>query len=44
MLRDGIECCTARAVCVVTRQDSGDKVPLSPQWRAALEAQGAVAE
>jgi acyl-CoA thioester hydrolase len=44
MLRDGIECCTARAVCVVTRQDSGEKVPLSPEWRAALEAQGAVAE
>jgi acyl-CoA thioester hydrolase len=43
LLIDGTPCCTARAVCVVTRQDSGEKVPLTEAWRAALEAQGAEA-
>ncbi|MBU8537571.1 acyl-CoA thioesterase [Falsiroseomonas tokyonensis] len=41
LLVDGEPCCTARAVCVVTRQDSGEKVALTPEWRAALQAQGA---
>jgi hypothetical protein len=31
----------ARAVCVVTRQDTGEKVPLLPEWRARLLAEGA---
>lgn len=44
MLQDGAPCCTARAVCVVTRQDSGEKVQLSAAQRALLEAQGALAE
>ncbi|MDP3415268.1 MAG: thioesterase family protein [Falsiroseomonas sp.] len=43
LLKDGEPCCTARAVCVVTRQDSGEKVPLTLEWRALLQAQGAEA-
>ncbi len=35
-------CCTARAVCVVTQQDKGERVPLWPEWRARLLAAGAV--
>lgn len=41
MWKDGEACCEASAVCVVTRQDSGAKVALSPEWRAALAGQGA---
>jgi len=41
LLKDGEPCCTARAVCVVTRQDTGEKVPLPPGWRAKLLAEGA---
>lgn len=44
LLRDGVACCTARAVIVVTRQDSGAKVPLTEAWRARLLAEGAVPE
>lgn len=42
MLKDGAPCCTARAVCVVTRQDTGEKVALWPDLRARLTAEGAV--
>ncbi|NKC30657.1 acyl-CoA thioesterase [Falsiroseomonas selenitidurans] len=41
--KDGTPCCTARAICVVTRQDTGAKVPLTDAWRQALVAEGAVA-
>lgn len=41
LLKDGEACCTARAVVVVTRQDTGEKVPLLPEWRAKLLAEGA---
>jgi acyl-CoA thioester hydrolase len=41
LLKDGVTCCTARAVCVVTRQDTGEKVPFWPELRAALLATGA---
>jgi acyl-CoA thioester hydrolase len=41
LLKDGEPCCMARAVCVVTRQDTGEKVPLLPEWRARLLAEGA---
>ena len=41
LLKDGEACCTARAVCVVTRQDTGEKVPLWPDLRAKLLAEGA---
>jgi len=41
LLKDGEPCCTARAVCVVTRQDTGEKVPLWPELRAKLLAEGA---
>jgi acyl-CoA thioester hydrolase len=41
LLKDGEPCCTGRAVCVVTRQDSGEKVPLWPELRAKLLAEGA---
>ncbi len=34
-------CCDARAVCVVTRQDTGEKVALPPEMRAAMLAEGA---
>jgi len=40
----GEACCTARAVCVVTRQDTGEKVPLWEELRARLLAEGARAE
>jgi acyl-CoA thioester hydrolase len=33
--------CTARIVCVVTRQETGEKVPLWPELRAKLLAEGA---
>lgn len=42
--KDGAACCTARAICVVTRQDSGEKVPLWPELRARLIAEGAAEE
>ena len=41
LLKAGEACCTARAVVVVTRQDSGEKVPLPPEMRAKLLAEGA---
>jgi acyl-CoA thioester hydrolase len=44
MLKDGETVCTGRAVCVVTRQDTGEKVPLSPELRAKLLEQGATQE
>ena len=33
--------CTARIVCVVTRQDTGEKVPLWPEIKSKLLAEGA---
>ena len=41
LLKDGEACCTARAVVVITRQDTGEKVALSPEQRAKLLAEGA---
>ncbi len=41
MLKDGEPCCTARAVIVITRQDTGEKVPLWEAIRAKLLAEGA---
>ncbi|MFM2150234.1 MAG: hypothetical protein RLZZ187_2540 [Pseudomonadota bacterium] len=41
LLKDGEPCCTGRAVCVVTRQDTGEKIPLSPELRAVFLAGGA---
>lgn len=41
MLKDGEACCTARGVVVITRQDTGEKVPLWPDLRARLLAEGA---
>ena len=41
LVKDREVCCSARAVCVVTRQDTGEKVPLWPELRARLLAQGA---
>jgi acyl-CoA thioester hydrolase len=41
LLKDGAACCTARAVCVITRQDTGEKVPIWAGLRAALLAEGA---
>ncbi len=41
LLKDGEPCCTARAICVVTRQDSGEKIPLPEEIRARLLAEGA---
>ena len=42
--KDGEACCTARAVCVVTRQDTGERVPLWDALRARLMTEGARAE
>ena len=42
LLKDGEACCTARAVVVVTRQDTGEKVALPPELREKLLEQGAV--
>lgn len=42
--KDGEACCTGRAVCVITRQDSGEKVPIWADLRAAMLADGAFAE
>jgi acyl-CoA thioester hydrolase len=39
--RDGEICCDARAVCVVTRQDTGAKVALTDAMRARMLAEGA---
>ena len=44
MWQDGVTCCTGRAVIVITRSDTGEKVPLWPELRAAMLAEGAVAE
>jgi acyl-CoA thioester hydrolase len=44
MWRDGVACCTGRAICVVTRNDTGEKVPLWPELRERMLAEGAVAE
>ena len=44
MWSDGVACCTGRAVCVVTRNDTGEKVPLWPELRERMLAEGAVAE
>ena len=41
LMKDGAACCTARAVCVVTRQDTGEKVPLWPELRQKLLQEGA---
>jgi YbgC/YbaW family acyl-CoA thioester hydrolase len=41
LLKDGEPCCTARAVLVITRQDTGEKVPLWEAIRAKLLAEGA---
>ncbi|HEV7268165.1 MAG TPA: thioesterase family protein [Falsiroseomonas sp.] len=41
LLKDGEACCTARAVVVITRQDSGEKVPLWPELRTRLLQEGA---
>ncbi len=41
MLIGGEPCCTARAVCVVTRQDTGEKVALWPELRAKMLQEGA---
>jgi YbgC/YbaW family acyl-CoA thioester hydrolase len=41
LLKDDEPCCTARAICVVTRQDTGEKVPLWDTLRATLREQGA---
>jgi acyl-CoA thioester hydrolase len=42
LLKDGAPHCTARAVCVVTRQDTGEKVPLWEEVRAKLADQGSM--
>jgi acyl-CoA thioester hydrolase len=42
--KDGEACCIGHAVCVVTRQDTGEKVPLSDAIRARLLSEGARAE
>ncbi|MGG5810314.1 acyl-CoA thioesterase [Falsiroseomonas sp. CW058] len=39
--KDAEPCVTARSVVVVTRQDTGAKVPLPPEIRARLIAEGA---
>ncbi len=39
--KDGETCCTARILCVVTRQSTGEKIPLWPELRAKLLAEGA---
>jgi acyl-CoA thioester hydrolase len=39
--RDGELCFTSRAVLVVMRQDTGEKVPLWPELRAKMLAEGA---
>jgi acyl-CoA thioester hydrolase len=44
LVREGEICCSARAVCVVTRQDTGEKVPLWPELRTALLREGAAAD
>lgn len=44
MWQDGVACCTGRAVCVVTQSATGEKVALWPALRAAMLAEGAVAE
>jgi acyl-CoA thioester hydrolase len=41
LLKDGEPCCTARAVCVITRQDTGEKVPIWAELRERLLAEGA---
>ncbi len=41
MTMDGQDLCTARIVCVIARQDSGEKVPIWPELRAKLLAEGA---
>ncbi len=41
---DGVACCTGRAVVVVTSQESGEKVPLWPELRARMSAEGAKEE
>jgi len=43
LLKGGEPYCTARAVCVVTRQDTGEKVALPEEVRAKLIAEGAAA-
>jgi acyl-CoA thioester hydrolase len=42
LAKDGEACCTARAVVVITVQDSGAKAPLGPDVRQRLIAGGAV--
>jgi acyl-CoA thioester hydrolase len=42
LLKDGEPCCTARAVIVITRQDTGEKVPLWAELRERLLGEGAV--
>jgi len=42
--KDGEACCVGHAVCVVTRQDTGVKVPLWEDLRARLLSEGARAE
>jgi acyl-CoA thioester hydrolase len=44
MAKDGVPCCTARGVIVITRQDTGEKVPIWEAVRAQLRAQGAAEE
>jgi acyl-CoA thioester hydrolase len=44
MWLDGEACCTGSAVVVVTRQDTGEKVPLWPELRARMIAEGAKEE
>lgn len=41
LMKDGEPCCTARAVCVVMRQDTGEKVALWNEVRTRLLAEGA---
>jgi acyl-CoA thioester hydrolase len=41
LAKGGEPCCTARAVCVVTRQDTGEKVPVWDAVRAKLLTEGA---
>lgn len=44
LVKDGETCCTGRAVCVVTRQSTGEKIPLWPELCERMLAEGARAE
>ncbi|MGG5818132.1 acyl-CoA thioesterase [Falsiroseomonas sp. HW251] len=42
MMKEGQDLCTARIVCVVARQDTGEKVPIWGELRETLLAEGAI--